>query len=128
MCHLPTVDVGLGQSPSSGSVAPGLPWLREGSSEERVQRTSRACLRLVLSEEGAGCLASSTKSQLACSGSRCGAELQQANIWPQPLAVLSVFSLPLRVRGLGPLPANAGMQRMLPGRIAWNGMLGISPS
>lgn len=57
-----------------------------------------------------------------------GAELQQANIWAEPLAVLSIFSLLLWVRGLGPLPTNRGMQRMLSSRIVWNGMLGIISS
>lgn len=57
-----------------------------------------------------------------------GAELQQANIWAEPLAVFSIFRLLLWVRGLGPLPTNRGMQRKLFSRIVWNGTIGmISP-
>lgn len=58
-------------------------------------------------------------------GLAAGAELQQANIWAEPLAVLSIFSLFLSVWRLGPLPKNSGMKQKLFLRIVRNGMIGI---
>lgn len=42
-----------------------------------------------------------------------------------PLEGLSIFSLSLWVRRLGPLPTNRRMQRKFSSRIVWNGMIGI---
>lgn len=57
-----------------------------------------------------------------------GAELQQANIWAEPLAVLAIFSRLLLVRRLGLLPKNSGMKQKLFFRIVWNGITGIISS